>query len=105
GQANQARTSLFKDPAREASASHSRRCRAACLASRRIGTRLPDTAGAHHRRLRSRLNYRNSEKPYNQRYFGAPEEIRTPYPQITSRVLYRAELGAGGVVAIGSDPQ
>jgi hypothetical protein len=34
---------------------------------------------------------------------GAPEEIRTPDPQIRSLVLYPAELRARRVVAIGSD--
>ena len=33
---------------------------------------------------------------------GAPEEIRTPDPQIRSLVLYPAELRARRVVAIGS---
>ena len=36
---------------------------------------------------------------------GAPEEIRTPDPQIRSLVLYPAELRARRVVAIGSDAQ
>ena len=34
---------------------------------------------------------------------GAPEEIRTPDPQIRSLVLYPAELRARRVVAIGFD--
>jgi hypothetical protein len=34
---------------------------------------------------------------------GAPEEIRTPDPQIRSLVLYPAELRARRVVAIGSN--
>jgi hypothetical protein len=34
---------------------------------------------------------------------GAPEEIRTPDPQIRSLVLYPAELRARRVVAIGSE--
>src|SRR6202011_231551 len=36
---------------------------------------------------------------------GAPEEIRTPDPQIRSLVLYPAELRARRVVAIGSAAQ
>jgi hypothetical protein len=39
----------------------------------------------------------------NQIDIGAPEEIRTPDPQIRSLVLYPAELRARRVVAIGFD--
>src|ERR1700751_6289177 len=61
-----------------------------------------------HRRFRwnqaSRTKSRHgSENLVNEN--GAPEEIRTPDPQIRSLVLYPAELRARRVVAIGSAAQ
>src|SRR5262249_4765335 len=47
----------------------------------------------------------SEEGTYLSGLVGAPEEIRTPDPQIRSLVLYPAELRARRVVAIGSDPQ
>ena len=41
------------------------------------------------------------ERSYLPEFAGAPEEIRTPDPQIRSLVLYPAELRARRVVAIG----
>jgi hypothetical protein len=47
----------------------------------------------------------SEERAYFSRFVGAPEEIRTPDPQIRSLVLYPAELRARRVVAIGSNAQ